>query len=60
MEWVLRPVRPKIAAFYGTSCLYFWMLAREPLNPADKQEPGFIADCFFDQARQKFLNEKTD
>ena len=53
MEWILRPVRPKVAMFYGASLVYFWMLAREPFNPAAKAEPSFNPDCYFDQIRKK-------
>jgi hypothetical protein len=58
MEWVLKPVRPKIALYYGSACLYFWALAREPLNPAKKQDPDFIADCYYDQLRGR-ISKKT-
>ena len=54
MEWILRPVKPKIVLYYGASCLYFWMLAKEPLNPDDKLDPDFVPDCYFDQLLRKF------
>jgi hypothetical protein len=58
MDWVLRPVRPKIALFYGSACFYFWTLAREPLNPANKQDPDFVPDCYYDQFRARFFKKQ--
>lgn len=54
----MRPVRPKVAMFYGVSCLYFWVMAKEPMNPANKLAPDFVYECYFDQWRRRWLKEE--